>query len=84
MVKEHIYPHFIGVWILQQYVPNEEKPPCQVSSRPAEPQLRIPPGGSEAEQDLEGAFTLLPHNHILLNTARSRIQTAPGLIVQHN
>jgi hypothetical protein len=66
------------------YVPNEEKLPCRVSSRPAEPQLRVPQGGSEVGQDLEEAFTPLPQAHILFNTARFRIQTAPGPLLRHS
>jgi hypothetical protein len=31
MVNKYIYPHSVGVWILQQYPSNEEKLPCWAS-----------------------------------------------------
>ncbi len=41
----YVYFHSIDVWILQQYVPNEEEPPCRASSLAAKPLLKIPKGG---------------------------------------
>jgi acetyl esterase/lipase len=57
----NIYEHFrsFDVWILQQYVPNEEEPPCRASSMAAKPLLKIPKGGVRQG----GSNPLSPHTH---------------------
>jgi hypothetical protein len=85
-VYMYIYPHSVGVWILQQYILNEEKPPCRTSPVPAEPPQRIPLGvvGRSRIWRRAPAFTPFRHVHILFNIARSRVQTASSPCVRHN